>query len=554
MIQYTIDEFFSGRERGVKPEFLIEIKYVTKEIEDKNKILEVISNNRVIIQRNINDKTMSKNRKKNRVERVERATVVRAIKPKKFKKSCGEATTKIHVKLNQLSKESFEKITEECIEMINNYEKELIKTELCHILFERIVDGYDYIDMYTEFIRRIYVKSENGKLILRELTETILERMKEIREKEDKGIDTEGEEQVMEKKKCMGCLLFCVKLKYNKVIEDESYGKFMGIIVEREFLYKIIYERIIYEYEYVELYVKYVTRIKETDKEVIEELMRIFYERFERTIKGFEGLSEIEYTEEENIKEKKKSMKVLLFIGQLYNKGVVDYKYVSKYINILKESDNIVYIELLCKMIYISHNKLTDRENNDIETVRDKLANIIKGRQKTKEKNTRIYYEMENVIELQKKKWRNVDLKKLIDNALKGSITESKKKESKKQPEVAKVAKVAKVANVQQVGQRVKISIDDLKIRYNNNTLDIKMSYSIPEENLQELLDELLDECIDQSEKDIIKLSKYCESISKRREIVLKSIETIEKNIEDIRIDVPDIDARIKLFKENINS
>jgi hypothetical protein len=553
MIGYSIEYFFSIREAKIKPEFLTDIKYVTSEIDDNNKILEVISNNLIIIQKNIHEKTKNKKnyrnpRNNNRMS--QRRNSGGSEKPKKFVKNRSDITTKIHVKLNQLCKKTFEKTTIECIEILNRKPeglteefKKVIETELCHILYERIIDGYDYLEMYTVFIRRLYEGLEYGEMLLRILMERIIERTIMIIEGEKESDESEGEEQVMEKKKCMGFLLFTLRLYNQKVIEEDKYIKFMSIIVKNDFLYKIIYERIVYEYEYIELYVRFIVRTRETERELIEELMDIFYEKFRIMIKEFDGMRDIEFTQEKSIIEKKKTMKVVLFIGQLYNNDIVDVNYVSKFINILSSSENIVYIELLCKMIYISHNKLKlpepmepmgPKETRETRVsrvdYRDNLAKLIKTRQKGMENNTRIYYEMENVIELQKRNWKNADLKKLIGNSLKGSIKEEKK-EKKKENE-----------------KKLNISIDELKTRYKNNKLDITVSYSISEESLKELLDELLDECIDQK-KEVIKLREYCESLKDRRDIVLRSLKKLEDNKEEIRVDVPDIDDMIRLFK-----
>jgi hypothetical protein len=543
MIQYKKDEFFSVRGEGVKPEFLMEIKYVTIEITDMEKISEVISNNLIIIQSNINEKTKNKNYRKNnrRDTRYDGG-----VKPKKFVKTRGEATTKIHVKLNQLSRETFNKTTRECIELLEDYDKTLIKTELCYIIYERIVDGYDYLDMYSEFIKRLYIKLDYGKLLISSLTDSMIERTRIIIEMNTES-EKDKESQVLEKKKCMGFLLFSVILYNQNVIEEDSYKMFIKTIVERDFLYNIIYERIIYEYEYIEVYIKLIIKMRVSEGDEIERLMDMFYEKFEKSIRNFNGLTEEECSEEDNVSEKKKNIKVVLFIGHLYNKDIVDYKYLSKFLDILKKSDNIVYIELLCKMIYISHIKLNFKVMSP-DTVRDILADIIKKRQQDVEKNTRIYYEMQNVIELQRKKWRNADLKKLIDNSLKGTIKGNKGSEKVIGTKVLE----SSVGEKNSQSTAVKISIDDLKVRYNNNTLDVNMSYSLTEENLQELLDELLDECIDQDGDQIKKLSKYCESIKDRRDTVLKSIKTMESNIDELRVDIPDIETRIKLFKESL--
>jgi hypothetical protein len=545
MIQYNKEEFFSARGEGVKPEFLIEIQYVTIEISDTDKISEVISNNLIIIQSNINEKTKNKNYRKNKMRETGRVSV----KPKKFVKTRGEASTKIHVKLNQLSRETFDKTTRECIELLEDYDKTLIKTELCYIIYERIVDGYDYLDMYSEFIKRLYMKLDYGKLLISSLTDSMIERTRIIIEMNTES-EKDKESQVLEKKKCMGFLLFSVILFNQNVIEEDSYRMFIKTIVERDFLYNIIYERIIYEYEYIEVYIKLIIKMRGTEGGEIERLMDMFYEKFETSISKFNGLTEEECSEEDNVSEKKKYIKVVLFIGHLYNKNIVEYKYLSKFLDILKKSDNIVYIELLCKMIYISHIKLNFKVMSlgmNPETVRDMLADIIKKRQQDVEKNTRIYYEMQNVIELQRKKWMNADFKKLIDNSLKGTIKGTKEKKKV----IAKVSETVYSFRENNGPSTVKISIDDLKIRYNNNTLDVNMSYSLTEENLQELLDELLDECIDQDGVQIKKLSKYCESIKDRRETVLKSIKTMENNIDELRMDIPDIETRIKLFKES---
>jgi hypothetical protein len=555
MIQYKKEEFFSARGDGVKPEFLIEIQYVTIEISDTEKISEVISNNLIIIQSNINEKTKNKNRKNRRdTGRYDGGKV--SVKPKKFVKTRGEATTKIHVKLNQLSRETFNKTTRECIELLEDYDKTLIKTELCYIIYERIVDGYDYLDMYSEFIKRLYMKLDYGKLLISSLTDSMIERTRIIIEMNTES-EKDKESQVLEKKKCMGFLLFSVILYNQNVIEEDSYRMFIKTIVERDFLYNIIYERIIYEYEYIEVYIKLIIKMRVSEGDKIERLMDMFYEKFEKSIRKFNGLTEEECSEEDNVSEKKKNIKVVLFIGHLYNKDIVDYKYLSKFLDILKKSDNIVYIELLCKMIYISHIKLNFKVMSLGLTVRDMLADIIKKRQQDVEKNTRIYYEMQNVIELQRKKWRNADLKKLIDNSLKGTIKGTKEKEKVLGPKVSETVSSFGEKNTSTVKistvkiSTVKISIDDLKVRYNNNTLDVNMSYSLTEENLQELLDELLDECIDQDGVQIKKLSKYCESIKDRRDTVLKSIKTMESNIDELRMDIPDIETRIKSFKES---
>jgi hypothetical protein len=554
MIQYKKDEFFSVRGEGVKPEFLIEIKYVTIEISDTEKISEVISNNLIIIQSNINEKT--KNYRKNRRDTGRYDVGKVSVKPKKFVKTRGEATTKVHVKLNQLSRETFNKTTRECIELLEDYDKTLIKTELCYIIYERIVDGYDYLDMYSEFIKRLYMKLDYGKLLISSLTDSMIERTRIIIEMNTES-EKDKESQVLEKKKCMGFLLFSVILYNQNVIEEDSYKRFIKTIVERDFLYNIIYERIIYEYEYIEVYIKLIITMRKTEGKMIERLMDMFYDKFETSIMKFNGLKEEECSEEDNVNEKKKSIKVVLFIGHLYNKEVVNYKYLSKFLDILKKSDNIVYIELLCKMIYISHIKLNFKVMS-LGTVRDMLADIIKKRQQDVEKNTRIYYEMQNVIELQSKKWRNADLKKLIDNSLKGTIKVIKgsEKEKTKVSETVSLVGSLKITE-KSVGEKdilktVKISIDDLKVRYNNNTLDVNMSYSLSEENLQELLEELLDECIDQDGIIIEKLSKYCKSIEERRDTVIRSIKTIESNIEELRMDIPDIEYRIRAFKESV--
>lgn len=395
MIKYSKDEFFSFRHINDRPEFLIEIEYVTYNTDD-SVINDVIEKNKVIIQNNIRLKQDSKKTNRGGDNSHKKNICVR---PRKFIKS-DKNITNISIVLNKLTND---KLMDLIPTIIGNVEECEDYNALCECFYNRIMYEYTYIKMYAIVVTEFKKRAENGDIFILNLN-------KFMKEKFDKFND-----------------MFC------NISDNETENEIYSL-------------------------------------------------------------------------ERKKFMGVILFISHLYNfkMGSID-----EYIEALKDNKGSTYIEMLCKMLYISGKNLEQRE--------EILTHLVNLQNTT---SSRIYFEVQNVIDYKKQNWTGA-------MACTSKITDTQLKQVKRSKEV---------------------DIGELINKYKDGKLEIK-EYS--KNVLQEFMIRLLDQVLDKKEVDIVNLAIFCKK-NIQTSITEIAIINIKENLEELRIDIPNVDLKLEVFEMNL--
>lgn len=298
----------------------------------------------------------------------------------------------------------------------------------------------------------------------------------------------------------MGILNKLTNITFNRLTVEilDILVNYPSELIETE-LCCCFYNRIVDEYKYSKMYASMVKKIKDNSN-----LGLIFSEHLnDLLINKFSEYTNLFINNEDNAPQRKKFTGLVLFMSHLYNFDLfVNLEELIEKITI--NNVNEIYIEIICKILSVSGKYFSKNYKNYLLNQQSKLN-----------KSSRIYFEIQNIIEFQDSKWQNntAFLNQVADQQI----------QSLKTPEV-------------------------LILKYKDNSLfDLK---GVPCSAISEFLEKILDYTFEKKESDIISLSKFCKenienNITKN---VLKEI-----NVSELQLDIPDIQSKINLFKEIVN-
>lgn len=389
------------------------------------------------------------------------------------------------------------------------------------------------------FIDINYVNANiNDKNVISKIIEynkkVIIKNIKKYKEKKNKcGVKfIQKTHQLTQEFNCI--LNKITYLKFHKLIPEiiEIFNKYPVEIIQSE-LCHCFYDRIIYEYQNLPMFIDIIYIINKKCKNT--QMINIFINSIrEMCDKKFNEFINNEWdNSEENLIEKKKFAGLIFFMSYLYNINLMD---IQPLILILLSTNDVINLEMLCYVMYISGGKL--KNNKEI------INHLIEQRKHIN--NSKVYYEIENVLDYKKKKW-------------KGVVQSMNKFVNKQNTRI----------NIEKFIENLDIGIPDIHIVDVNELTDNYLNkkeisiISLSIEQSISFIEILLETILEYPDKDIVDFSKYC-SKHFNESIIRSAIYNFykpltedqkndygeyESKIELLKIDIPLIDEKIRNFE-----
>lgn len=268
-----------------------------------------------------------------------------------------------------------------------------------------------------------------------------------------------------------------------------------------------LFDRVIYEYNYTEMYVKVISSV--SNKKFMDILCSILKLKFNNFLEVFSQLSDKEIMQDIFLIEKKKFMGLVLCISHMFNYNLLEICY---FLEKLK-CENTIFLEMICKVLYITGKNIKNPEST-IDYLRSLTI-----------KSSKLRFEIQNVLDLQKNNWKLGDMK-FMNNIKDNQIT-----------------KVQVPLNL----------VKEIVSKYKNDNL--KNINGLDDETLGEFSVKTLDYLFERNiDCDILKFTDFCKNNNFPRQILNHTLSYFNENLQDLQIDIPNIQSKIKIFSESLET